>query len=72
MYLPTINHIDLSLIENFPLSSFTPSVNLHRLDIFRVDPSDQIKEDGDIGEPEDDGSLIFVQLGMMPDDAQTS
>ena len=63
MHLPTVNHIDLSLIENFPLSSFTPSVNLHRLDIFRVDPSDQIKEDG---EPEDDGSLIFVQSGMMP------
>ena len=63
MHLPTINNIDLSLIENFPLSSFTPSVNLHQLDIFRVDPSDQIKEDG---EPEDDGSLIFVHSGMMP------
>ena len=33
MHLPTINHIDLSFIENFPLSNFTPSVNLHRLDI---------------------------------------
>ena len=33
MHLPTINHIDLSYIENFPLSNFTPSVNLHRLDI---------------------------------------
>jgi hypothetical protein len=34
MHLPTINHIDLSSIVNFPLSSLTPSVNLHRLDIF--------------------------------------
>jgi hypothetical protein len=33
MHLPTINHIDLSFISNFPLSSLTPSVNLHRLDI---------------------------------------
>ena len=33
MHLPTINHIDLSYIQNFPLSSFTPSANLHRLDI---------------------------------------
>ena len=33
MHLPTINHIDLSFIKNFPLSNFTPSVNLHRLDI---------------------------------------
>ena len=33
MRLPTINHIDLSLIHDFPLSSFTPSVSLRRLDI---------------------------------------
>ena len=33
MHLPTINHIDLSSIENFPLSNFTSSPNLHRLDI---------------------------------------
>ena len=33
MHLPTINHIDLSYITNFPLSNLTPSVNLHRLDI---------------------------------------
>ena len=33
MHLPTINHIDLSFIENFPLFSLTSSVNLHRLDI---------------------------------------
>ena len=34
MHLPTINHIDLSFIQGFPLSSFNPSVNLHRLDMF--------------------------------------
>ena len=33
MSLPTINHIDLSFIQNFPLSSLTSSVNLFRLDI---------------------------------------
>ena len=33
MRLPTINHIDLSYIKNFPLSSLTPSVNLLRLDL---------------------------------------
>jgi hypothetical protein len=33
MHLPTINHINLSFINNFPLSSLTSSINLHRLDI---------------------------------------
>ena len=33
MSLPTMNHIDLSNIVNFPLSSITSSVNLLRLDI---------------------------------------
>jgi len=33
MHLPTMNHINLSYIKNFPLSSLTPSVNLHRLDM---------------------------------------
>ena len=59
MHLPTVNHIDLSFIGNFPLSSFTPSVNLHRLDISRVGPSDPIQV-------REDGSLLFVQSGMMP------
>ena len=36
MHLPTINHIDLSFIQDFQLSSLTLSVNLHRLDIFHV------------------------------------
>ena len=33
MHLPTINHINLSYISNFPLSSLIPCVNLHQLDI---------------------------------------
>ena len=33
MRLPTINHLDLSFIMNFPLSSLISSVNLRRLDI---------------------------------------
>ena len=36
VHLPTINHIDLSSIENFPLFSLTSSVNLRRLDIFNL------------------------------------
>ena len=38
MHLPTINHIDLSQIRDFPLSILTPSVNLLRLDIRDVEP----------------------------------
>ena len=38
MSLPTINHIDLSNIGEFPLSSLTSSVNLLRLDISNVRP----------------------------------
>jgi hypothetical protein len=34
MHLPTINHIKLSFIQNFPLSNLISSVNLQRLDIF--------------------------------------
>ena len=36
MHLPSINHIDLSFISEFPLSSLTSSVNLRRLDISHV------------------------------------
>jgi hypothetical protein len=43
MHLHTINHIDLSFIKNFPLSSLSSSVNLHRLDILRLRP---LEEDG--------------------------
>ena len=38
MHLPTINHIDLSYIRNFPISILTPSVNLLRLDLYIIDP----------------------------------
>ena len=58
MHLPTINHIDLSYIQNFPLSSLTPSVNLHRLDILylrRFDPFEK-----------DDSPEIVVQSELMP------
>ena len=41
MHLPTINHIDLSFIHNFPLSSFTPAVNLLRLDVNYVYPFEE-------------------------------
>jgi hypothetical protein len=51
MHLPTMNHIDLSCIEDFPLSSLTPSVNLLRLDIRDVQPLE--KE-------------VVVQSEMMP------
>ena len=37
MHLPTMNYINLSFIRNFPLSSLTPCVNLHRLDIFYME-----------------------------------
>ena len=53
MHLPTINHIDLSLIKNFPMLSLTSSVNLQRLDISCL----MLEEDG----PE-----IAVQSEMMP------
>ena len=36
MCLPTIHHIDLTNIHNFPLSSLTRSVNLHRLGVFAL------------------------------------
>ena len=53
IHLPTINHIDLSFIQNFPLSSLTPSVNLHRLDIWRLKCTDPPEE-------------VVVQSEMMP------
>jgi hypothetical protein len=58
MHLPTINHINLLCIENFPLSSLTPSINLLRLDIFYLSFVDGLEEDGS---PE-----IVVQSEMMP------
>ena len=41
MHLPTINHIDLSHIGNFPLSILTPCVNLLRLDIRNIKPLEE-------------------------------
>ena len=46
MHLPTINHIGLSFIHDFPLSSLTPSVNLHRLDFFHMRCLRPFIEDG--------------------------
>jgi hypothetical protein len=46
MHLPTINHIDLSYIQNFPLFSLSSSVNLHRLDILRLTHFKSPEEDG--------------------------
>jgi len=48
MHLPTNTHIDLSYLNNFPLPSLTPCVNLHRLDITGL------KYDSLYGEEEDD------------------
>ena len=45
IHLPTINHIHLSYIENFPLLSLTPCVNLHRLDIYDLKLHNPLKED---------------------------
>ena len=55
MHLPTINHIDLSFIQNFPLSSLAPSVNLHRLNICNLKRTDPFLEEE-----------IVVQSEMMP------
>ena len=51
IHLPTLNHINLSYIRNFPLSSLTSSVNLLRLDISHLSS----------GLPE-----FFFQSEMMP------
>ena len=50
MHLPTINHIDLSNILNFPMSSLILSVNLHRLDLrFMMPHTEPLVEDGSPG-----------------------
>ena len=41
MHLPTINHINLSYIRNFPMSNLIPSVNLLRLDLYNLDPLEE-------------------------------
>jgi len=55
MHLPSINHITLSYIQNFPLYSLTPTVILHRLDMFYLGHLNSLEE------PE-----IVVQSEMMP------
>ena len=57
MHLPTINHIELSRIRNFPISSLTSCVNLHRLDLFNLD----MREVNGSSSPE-----IVVQSEMIP------
>ena len=52
MHLPTINRVVLSSIENFPLSSLIPCVNLLRLEVFLMSP--------------DDDSFEIVPSEMMP------
>ena len=57
MHLPTINHIDLSYIQNFPLSSLSQSVkNLVRLDIHYLRRFNELAED----------SSPAVVMEMMP------
>ena len=58
MHLPTVNHIELLFIQNFPLSSLTSSVNLQRLDIHFLSRFNPLEEDGS---PE-----FVVQSGMLP------
>jgi len=60
MSLPTINHIDLSYIRNFPLSSLTSSVNLLRLDILRL------THFGFFDYHKEDNFFKTVQSEMMP------
>ena len=45
IHLPTIDHISLSFIVNFPLSSLTSSINLRRLDIYCLWHSDPHEKD---------------------------
>ena len=54
MHLPTINHIEISFIRNFPLSNLTSSDNLHRLNISHL-----FDVEGE------DGSLENVQSEKM-------
>ena len=58
MHLPTVNHIELSCIQNFPLSSLTSVVDLHRLDIFFLSRLNPFEEDG--------SHEFVVQSGMLP------
>ena len=65
MHLPTINHINLSFIRNFPLSSLTSSVNLHRLDISHLSDPHHDDDDDDDDEKENGCSSEIVRPEMM-------
>ena len=56
MHLPTVNHIGLSSIENFPISSLIPSFNLLRLDVTSLSCIDPLASETE----------IVVQSEMMP------
>ena len=49
MNLPSMNHIDLTCINNFPLDILSYSVNLLRLDLTQVVCVDPLEEDGSPG-----------------------
>jgi hypothetical protein len=57
MRFPTINHIDLLFIHNFPVLILTSSVNLHLLDMFYLTGFEPRGEDG---------SFEFVQSEIAP------
>ena len=61
MHLPTINHIDLSYIDNFPLSSLIPCVNLLRLKFFYLRHFHTHEDDEDDGD-----SFEIVKSEVMP------
>ena len=44
MHLPTMNHIYLAFIKNFPLSSLAPCVNLHELDLLYMETKNGFPE----------------------------
>ena len=48
MHLPTIKRINLSYIENFPLSGLIPCVNLLRLDMFYLNHAHEDDDDFEI------------------------
>ena len=56
VHLPSINRIDLSLIENFPLSSLIPCVNLLQLEVLYMGHAHE----------DDDVSFEIVPSEVMP------
>ena len=58
MHLPTINHIELAFMRNFPLASLVPSINLLRLDLCHL--IDDARLEGD------DSPEFAVQSEIVP------